>query len=166
MRPLITIRTLLTAVCYILNVPPTIMSNKETNYKPTADYWTAAVSSKLLGDRNIIHRMTQIDPTKISDETIVKLEALIDTGEVSAEKVGKATFSTRGIYSWVMAVRNYFYVYRTSEPLRNKLILADLQLKEYERKKRENEDRLRMLEERLMTLRNTHTEKEEEIKRF
>ena len=142
------------------------MSNKETNYKPTADYWTAAVSSKLLGDRNIIHRMTQIDPTKISDETIVKLEALIDTGEVSAEKVGKATFSTRGIYSWVMAVRNYFYVYRTSEPLRNKLILADLQLKEYERKKRENEERLRMLEERLMTLRNTHTEKEEEIKRF
>ena len=62
---------------------------------------------------------------------MIRLEELIDTGEINAEKVQKATFATRGIFSWVMAVRNYFYVYKTSEPLRNKLILADMQLKEY-----------------------------------
>ena len=54
------------------------------------------------------------------------LETLIGTGDISSEKVQKATFATRGIFSWVMAVRNFFYVYKTSEPLRNKLILADI----------------------------------------
>ena len=60
-----------------------------------------------------------------------KLEDLIATGEISPERVYKATFATRGIFSWVMAVRNFFYVYKSSEPLRNKLILADRQLKEF-----------------------------------
>lgn len=86
-RPLSTIRTLLTAVCLILDVSPTVISNKETNYKNVKCYWTAAISSKLMGDRNIIHRMTQIDPTKIQRDTMVALEKLIDTGEISAEKV-------------------------------------------------------------------------------
>ena len=75
--------------------------------------------------------MTQIDPTKISANTMRNLEGLIDTGDITPEKVKRATFATRGIFSWVMAVRNYFYVYKSAEPLRNKLILADRQLKDY-----------------------------------
>ena len=65
-----------------------------------------------------------------------------------------------------MAVRNYYYVYKTSEPLRNKLILADLQLQEYAARKEENEVRLKELEEKLMDLRDLHATKEEEIKLF
>ena len=83
--------------------------------------------------------MTQIDPTQISDKVVKQLEALIETGEIDPERVQKATFATRGIFSWVMAVRNYFYVYKTSEPLRNNLILADIQLSEYKARKAENE---------------------------
>ena len=75
--------------------------------------------------------MTQIDPTTISAATMQQLEDLIATGDLTPEKMLKATFATRGIFSWVMAVRNYFYVYKSSEPLRNKLILADRQLEDY-----------------------------------
>lgn len=110
--------------------------------------------------------MTQIDPTQIEPDTMRKLEELIDTGEISAEKVQKATFATRGIFSWVMAVRNYFYVYKTSEPLRNKLIMADMQLKEYKKRKADNEKRLRELEFKLVELRDLHSEKEDEVKLF
>ena len=56
-----------------------------------------------------------------------------------------------------MAVRNYFYVYKTSEPLRNKLIMADIQLKEYKVRKVENERRLRDLENKLLELRDLHS---------
>lgn len=56
-----------------------------------------------------------------------------------------------------MAVRNYFYVYKTSEPLRNKLIMADMQLKEYKQRKVENERRLRDLENKLLELRDLHS---------
>ena len=95
---------------------------------PTDDYWATAISSRVLADRNIIQRMTTIDPTLISPDVIKKLEEIMATGEIAPEKVQKATFATRGIYSWVMAVRNYFYVYKAAEPMRNKIILADMQL--------------------------------------
>ena len=65
-----------------------------------------------------------------------------------------------------MAVRNYFYVYKTSEPLRNKLILADMQLKEYKSRKAENERRLKDLESKLLELRDLHSAKEDEVKLF
>lgn len=65
-----------------------------------------------------------------------------------------------------MAVRNYFYVYRTSEPLRDKLIIADLQMQNYETRKEENKSRLDELEQNLAHLKDVHQKKEEEIKDF
>jgi len=165
-RPLDTIRTLMTAVCLLLGEEPTIVRNKDTNYHPVKCYWTTAVSHRVLADMNIIHRMTQIDPTKISLQTIEQLEELIETGNITPEKVLKATFATKGIFSWVMAVRNYFFVYKSLEPQRNKLILADLQLAQYRERKAENESRLRELEEQLKDLRDLHVQKEDEVKMF
>ena len=124
------------------------------------------VSRKVLADGNIIHRMTQVDPTTISVETMRELEALIATGEITPEKVKRATFATRGIFSWVMAVRNYFYVYKSSEPLRNKLILADRQLGDYQKRRVENEKVLHELEIKLKKLSELHAAKEQEVKDF
>lgn len=165
-RPLQTIVILLSAVCLVLGVEPAIVNNKDTDYRPQKCYWTSAIGPQLLGDHNVIHRMTQIDPTQIRADTMVRLEELLATGDLSAEKVQRASYATRGIYSWLMAVRNYFYVYRTSEPLRNKLILADLQLEEYNARKADNEARLRELELELKRLRELHQAKEDEVKLF
>lgn len=62
-RPLPTVRTLMTAVCLILDEPPTLVTTKENNYMPVKDYWTTVISSRVLAGRAIIQRMTQIDPT-------------------------------------------------------------------------------------------------------
>ena len=40
--------------------------------------------------------------------------------------VTKASTAARGLYSWVNAVRNFYFVYRDSAPIRDKLIRADL----------------------------------------
>ena len=77
-----------------------------------------------------------------------------------------ATRATKGFYSWVMAVRNYFYVYRTSEPLRDKLMLADIQMQNYQARKEENKRRLAELEQSLSHLKDVHQKKEEEIRQF
>lgn len=148
-KPLDSIRTLLTAVCLILGEEPMLISSKQTNYQQTKCFWTTAISSRVLADRHIIQRMTQVDPTQIQPDTIRMLEGLIETGDIAPLKIQKATFATRGMYSWVMAVRNYFYVYKTSEPLRNKLILADIQLQEMKDRKAENQRRLSQLEKML-----------------
>jgi hypothetical protein len=57
---------------------------------------------------------------------MTEVEELFDANTIDAEKVTKACVAARGIYQWVMAVRNYFFVYKNSEPLRNKLIKADV----------------------------------------
>ena len=85
--PLRAILVLMTAVCLILGEKPVLVSNKNTGFQVQPCYWTTAISSRVLGDRHIIHRMQNIDPTKIDDETIRQLEALIETGDISPEKV-------------------------------------------------------------------------------
>ena len=65
-----------------------------------------------------------------------------------------------------MAVRNYFYVYKSSEPLRNKLILSDRQLKDYQNRKDANEVILYELEGKLKKLSAMHAIKEKEVKLF
>ena len=42
-NPIPTIRVLMTAVCIILRIPPTVVYTKESNYHPTKDYWKSAV---------------------------------------------------------------------------------------------------------------------------
>ena len=45
---------------------------------------------------------------------------------LSRASVAKASAAAQGLYSWVNAVRNYYFVYRDSAPIRDKLIRADL----------------------------------------
>ena len=62
-RPLPSIMALLEAVCLILGAEPKIVRDQSSNFKPVKCYWTTALSSQVLGDRNLVQRMTQIDPT-------------------------------------------------------------------------------------------------------
>ena len=43
-RPLDTIKMLMTAVCLILDEPPQNVCNKETGFVPQPSYWAAAIS--------------------------------------------------------------------------------------------------------------------------
>ena len=57
-KPLPTILILMTAVCLLLDEAPTKLRTKESKHDFVECYWTTAISSRLLADRNIIHRMT------------------------------------------------------------------------------------------------------------
>ena len=43
---------------------------------------------------------------------MVHLERVLAEGELEAEKVRKACKAAESIYHWVMAVRNYYFVYK------------------------------------------------------
>ena len=53
---------------------------------------------------------------------MTEVEKLFDEHTIDQQTVERASIAAGGIYQWVMAVRNYFFVYKNSEPLRNKLI--------------------------------------------
>ena len=137
-RPRATLKTLMTAVCIILKEKPTIVSNKATNYETKACYWSTAISSKVLGDRNLIHRMTQIDPKSIDIETMKQLESLLQEEHIDNQMVNYASTAAKGMFAWIMAVRNYFYIYYECEPTRDKLIMADLQIESIKKRQKEN----------------------------
>ena len=86
-QPLPIILKLMTAVCMLLDEPPTIVSTKATNFTAKECYWATSISCRVLGHRNIIQRLTQIDPTTISAHSMEKLENLIATGELTPETV-------------------------------------------------------------------------------
>ena len=115
------------AVCILLKIEPTEVYTKENNYKKSYDYWKSAVGPNCLGNPHIIQKLTQIDPTKLDKEVISAVDALFDREGLTREKIGHANMAALGIYEWVMACRSYFFVYKTSEPIRDKLIKADLQ---------------------------------------
>lgn len=71
--------------------------------------------------------------------------------------------AAKGLYEWMNAIRTYYFVYRESAPIRNKLVMADLQLKRIKEKKRLHTEKLLMLQEELRKMRDEQKAKEEEI---
>ena len=122
------------AVCILLKIQPTEIYAKENNYKKTYDYWKSAIGPNCLGDTRIIQKLTQVDPTKLDAEVITAVDTLFEKEELTREKIGHANMAALGIYEWVMACRSYFFVYKSSEPIRDKLIKADLQYRDIKRK--------------------------------
>ena len=66
------------AVCILLKVEPIEVYTKENNYKKSYDYWKSAIGPNCLGNPNIIHKLTQIDPTKLDVEVITAVDDLFE----------------------------------------------------------------------------------------
>ena len=115
-EPTPTLLTLAKAICTIMKVKPHILKFKEENFVSRESYWNAFLSNKLLGDYRILDKMTSIDPSEIEEETIMKLEILLQDESLSAAKVGHSSFAAKGLYRWVNAIRQYVIIYRESAP--------------------------------------------------
>lgn len=81
-----------------------------------------------------------------------RVEEIISEGEYTLENARKSCFAVEGLYMWVKAIRDYFYIFRELEPRRDALILAEKQYNvklEAENSKKSN---IRDLESRLEQL--------------
>ena len=105
-------------------------------------------------------RLTQIDPTDLSEDLIEQLEELLKGEEMSLDKIRYSTESAKGLFQWVKAIRNYYFVYRDSTHVRNKLMMADLQLKKILEKKVAIEDESRLLQDEIRKMRADQKQKE------
>ena len=91
-----------------------------------ADYWTVSIGLKVLGHKSIMAVLGGIDPTTLDKEIMLELEALMVKEDFSYNVVERSCVAAQGLFSWVRAVRNYYYVYKANEPHRDKIIVADL----------------------------------------
>ena len=143
-RPIPKLLTLMSGVCIILGAEPKMISNKDTGFKAKACYWSTVLGPKVLADPHLITRMTTIDPRNIELSVMQKLERLLLQDKISKDQIEHACSAAIGFYTWVNAVRNFYYIYKECEPTRDKLILADLQLSSMQ--ERRNDNKIRMME--------------------
>jgi hypothetical protein len=91
-----------------------------------ADYWTPSVGSRVLGNKLIMDLLGSIDPTTLDKDVMLELEALMASDDFSFILVENSCQASKGLFNWVRAVRNYYYVYKANEPHRDKVIKSDL----------------------------------------
>lgn len=53
----------------------------------------------------------------------------MDSGELTREKVEASCPRALSLFRWIEAVRNYFLIYRDAEPVRDKLMMCDLEIR-------------------------------------
>jgi len=68
-----------------------------------------------------------IDPTKLDKAIMLELEALMASPQFSFVLVERSCVAAQGLFSWVRSVRNYYYVFKSNEQYRDKMVKGDIQ---------------------------------------
>ena len=100
---------------------------RKPNGENKLSYWRAAISPLVLADPNLPLKLEQFDRNKLTEEKMSRVEEIISEGDYTLENAKKSCFAVEGLYSWVKAIRDYFYIFRELEPRRDALILAEKQ---------------------------------------
>lgn len=102
--------------------------NSKGIYKPS--YWMASIGPKLLGDPNLSDVLAKFDRSKVTKEKMGEIEDVLADPLYSYETAYSASKASIGLFRWVKAIRDYYYICQEIEPRKNAHILAEKQFKE------------------------------------
>ena len=88
-----------------------------------------------------------------------RVEEIISEGDYTFENVKKSCFAVEGLFMWVKAIRDYFYIFRELEPRRDALILAEKQYNDKLQAENSKKSIIADLEQRLDQLRSHQVDK-------
>ena len=131
-KPPKVVKLVLQAVCMLLGVPPAEKKSKKTG-RVKLSYWKAAQGRDVLGDPTLPVKLVEFDRNKVTPEMMMQVEEVLTNGNYSYEKAHTASVAATGIFKWVKATRDYFYIFKEIEPRRDAFMLSQ---KQYEEKKR------------------------------
>ena len=110
-------------VCMLLNVKPEEKKSKKTG-KMKLSYWKAAQGREVLGNPNFGDVLVEFDRNKLTPEIMMEVEDVLTQGNYSYEKARSAAVAATGIFKWVKATRDYFYIFKEIEPRRDAFMLS------------------------------------------
>ena len=117
------IKLVLKAVCILLEVEPITKKNKKGDYKPS--YWRAAISDKVLGDPNLPQILVSFDRNKLTTEIMGRVEDILSEADYTYENAHFASKAATGLFRWVKAIRDYYYIFQEMQPRRDALMEAE-----------------------------------------
>lgn len=107
----------------LLDTPPVDKLSKKTG-KLKKSYWRAAISKDILGNPSLPQILLEYDKNKLTAEIMMKVEKILDHPDYCFEKVYQASAAATGLYKWVKASRDYFYIFQEIQPRRDAFILS------------------------------------------
>jgi dynein heavy chain len=128
-KPPKVVKLLLEIVCLLLDVPPAPKKCKKTG-KPKLSYWQAALGREVLGNPRLPTLLIEFDRNKLTAETMMTVEEVLRHPEYTFTKANTASKAATGIFKWVKATRDYFYIFKEIEPRRDAFMLSDKQYRE------------------------------------
>jgi hypothetical protein len=67
----------------------------------------------------------EFDRNKITPEIMMKVETVLKNPEYSYAKAYTASKAATGMFKWVKATRDYFYIFKEVEPRRDAFMLSN-----------------------------------------
>jgi len=107
----------------LLNVPPSEKRSRKTG-RPKLSYWKAAQGPEVLGNPRFSEILVEFDRNKLTPEKMMEVEDVLQSSNYSYEKARSASVAATGIFKWVNATRDYFYVFKDIEPRRDAFMLS------------------------------------------
>ena len=120
-----TIKLVMKAICILLEVEPIVKRNSKGTYKPS--YWKAAIGPEVLGNPRLPEVLVTYDKNRLTTEMMAQVEDILGEADYSYENAHKAFQNATGLFKWVRAIRDYFYIFQEMQPRRDALTLAEKQ---------------------------------------
>ena len=151
------VKKVLKATCVLLQVEPQEAKTEKGTYE--LDYWTAAIGPNVLGDPMLPERLSEFDKTAVDEERMAHIEEILSDPDYSKEKAIDACKALMGLFNWVQAIRDYFYLYTELAPRRDALILSEKQYKVKQEQLKKLQLKIKSLENILESLKEHQDEK-------
>ena len=95
----------------LLGVPPAEKKSKKTG-KLKLSYWKAAQGKEVLGNPRLPEVLVEFDRNKVTPDVMMEVEDVLTNGHYSYERAHTASVAATGIFKWVKATRDYFYIFK------------------------------------------------------
>ena len=165
-KPTVTIYLLMQCVCILLGVPAKKAKHKTPMNKHEEDWWAAATSKEVLGNYQLVEILSNFNPERLDHDIMKQLDDVSSNKEFNLLNITKACEAARGIFHWLKATENYFYVYEECKPKRDALMLAEKQILVHQDEVKHRLGALKTLQDKLSELRDEYKDKEKDVKQL
>jgi dynein heavy chain len=159
-KPPEVVKLVMQAVCMLLGVPPAPGKDRSTG-KTVMSWWAAASGREVLGNPRLPDLLIGYDRNKLTPEIMMEVEAVLTEGGYSYEAAHAACSAATGIFKWVKATREYFYIFKEIEPRRDAFLQAEKQCDEKQSQHKEKLDQITLLDSALEGLKEQQRLKED-----
>ena len=120
------VKLVMQATCMLLGVQPAPEKDRVTG-KMVMSWWAAATGKEVLGNPRLPEMLMSFDRNKLTPEIMMEVEAVLTEGGYTYEAATAAFSSASGIFKWIKATREYFYIFKEIEPRRDAFMMAEKQ---------------------------------------